>query len=67
MAPHGAITKRRSMQNSMYHLLIDRACSHLGAQLGQLGLELLIDEDECGYATSGVAMAGGDEIVDFRV
>jgi hypothetical protein len=56
-----------SVQNGVRRLLIGRARGHLRTQLGQFGLELLIDENKCGNGPTGIAMAGGDEIVGFRV
>ena len=57
----------QSVQNGVHHLLIKRTRGYLRTQLGQFGFELLVDEDERSNGTTGVTMAGGDEVIDFRV
>lgn len=44
------------------------ACGdQLRLQLGQFGLELTVDHDERTNYAAGVAVAGGDQIIDFRI
>jgi hypothetical protein len=39
----------------------------LGLQFGQFGFELTVDHDERAHNATGIAVAGGNEVVDFGI
>jgi hypothetical protein len=41
--------------------------NQLGLELGQFGFELTVDHDERANNAAGIAVAGGNEVIDFRI
>ena len=42
-------------------------CQELNFQLGQFAFKLPIDHDECANDATAIAMAGSNQVIDFRI